>query len=102
MVTSNENCWSKCRFYLLHFYTLFLDYNGDCLICPDDWKKKKVVGNLTNEKIIDVWTKKIFNEIRKSLLNSDRTKAPCNECDVNGLMSGDEYAKKWDEYYKKQ
>ena len=83
-------------------YTLFLDYNGDCLICPDDWKKKKVVGNLTNEKIIDVWTKKIFNEIRKSLLNSDRTKAPCNECDVNGLMSGDEYAKKWDEYYKKQ
>ena len=81
-------------------YTLFVDYNGDCLICPDDWKKKKVVGNLKNEKIIDVWNKKIFHEIRKSLLKGDRTGDPCNECDVDGLLSGDSFAKKWGEFYK--
>lgn len=83
-------------------YTIFVDYNGDCLICPDDWKKKKVVGNLKNEKILDIWTKKIFHEIRKSLLNNDRTGSPCNECDVNGLMSGGEFANKWNEYYQKK
>jgi radical SAM protein with 4Fe4S-binding SPASM domain len=81
-------------------YTLFVDYNGDCLICPDDWKKKKVVGNLNKEKIIDVWEKKIFHEIRKSLLKGDRTGDPCNECDVDGLKSGDEFAKKWSKFYK--
>ncbi len=82
-------------------YTLFVDYNGDCLICPDDWKKKLVVGNLKKEKIIDVWEKKIFHEVRKSLLKGDRSNAPCNECDVDGLLSGNEFAKKWSEFYEK-
>ena len=82
-------------------YTLFVDYNGDCLICPDDWKKKLVVGNLKKEKIIDVWEKKIFHEVRKSLLKGDRSHSPCNECDVDGLLSGNEFAKKWGEFYEK-
>ena len=82
-------------------YTLFVDYNGDCLICPDDWKKKLVVGNLKKEKIIDVWEKKIFHEVRKSLLKGDRSHSPCNECDVDGLLSGNEFAKKWSEFYEK-
>lgn len=82
-------------------YTIFVDYNGDCLICPDDWKKKKIVGNLKSEKLIDVWEKKIFHEIRKSLLKGDRTGSPCNECDVDGLLSGNEFKNKWEEYYQK-
>jgi radical SAM protein with 4Fe4S-binding SPASM domain len=82
-------------------YTLFVDYNGDCLICPDDWKKKKIVGNVKNEKIIDVWKKKIFHEIRKSLLKGDRSKDPCKECDVDGLKSGKEFKDKWLDYYQK-
>ncbi len=82
-------------------YTLFVDYNGDCFICPDDWKKKLVVGNLKKEKIIDVWEKKIFHEVRKSLLKGDRSHSPCNECDVDGLLSGNEFAKKWGEFYEK-
>ena len=82
-------------------YTLFVDYNGDCLICPDDWKKKLVVGNLKKEKIINVWEKKIFHEVRKSLLKGDRSHSPCNECDVDGLLSGNEFAKKWGEFYEK-
>ena len=81
-------------------YVLFVDYNGDCLICPDDWKKKKIVGNLKNEKIIDVWKKKIFHEVRKSLLKGDRSKDPCNECDVDGMKSGNEFKDKWLEYYQ--
>jgi radical SAM protein with 4Fe4S-binding SPASM domain len=83
-------------------YVIFIDYNGDCLICPDDWQKKAIVGNLQKEKIIDVWTKKLFHEIRKSLLNEDRSHKPCNKCDVNGLISGNEFKTKWQEYYQKK
>ena len=83
-------------------YTIFIDYNGDWLICPDDWKKKKVVGNLLKEKLIDVWEKKLFHEIRKSLLKGDRSNSPCNECDVDGLVNGNEFKTKWENYYQKE
>ena len=46
-------------------YCLFIDYNGDCLICPDDWKKK-IVGNIKREKIIDVWEKTFSRNKKKS------------------------------------
>ena len=62
---------------------------------------KKVELNLKKEKIIDVWEKKIFHEVRKSLLKGDRSHSPCNECDVDGLLSGNEFAKKWGEFYEK-
>ena len=26
-------------------YTFFLDYNGDVLMCPHDWGKKRILGN---------------------------------------------------------
>ena len=81
-------------------YTIFVDYNGDCLICPDDWKKKKVVGNVYKEKVIDIWNKKTFHDVRKSLIKGDRTKEPCNECDVDGLLSGNEFKEKWQTYYQ--
>ena len=32
-------------------YTFFLDYQGDVLMCPHDWGKKLILGNLKNEKI---------------------------------------------------
>ena len=31
----------------------------------------------------------------------DRSHSPCNECDVDGLLSGNEFAKKWGEFYEK-
>ena len=31
-------------------YTFFMDYNGDVLMCPHDWGKKRILGNLYNQK----------------------------------------------------
>ena len=71
-----------------------------------DIEEKQVTAavkkGLQKEKIIDVWTKKLFHEIRKSLLNGDRSHKPCNKCDVNGLISGNEFKTKWQEYYQKK
>ena len=69
-------------------YTFFLDYQGDVLICPHDWGKKLILGNLNNEKLIDIWFSNKSLEIRKRLNNSDRNFDPCNVCDVIGTLMG--------------
>lgn len=69
-------------------YTFFLDYQGDVLMCPHDWGKKIILGNLNNEKLLDIWFSKKSFSIRKMLNQSNRNFAPCNVCDVDGTFMG--------------
>ena len=78
-------------------YTFFLDYNGDVLMCPHDWGKKNILGNLLNQSVKDVWLSKLANESRKRLIKSDRGFSPCDVCDVTGTMIGKKHAKAWEE-----
>jgi radical SAM protein with 4Fe4S-binding SPASM domain len=69
-------------------YTFFLDYQGDVLMCPHDWGKKLVLGDLNKEKLKDIWFSKKFMAIRKILNKSNRNFKPCNVCDVEGTFMG--------------
>ena len=69
-------------------YTFFLDYQGDVLMCPHDWGKKLILGNLNKEKLIDIWFSKKSMGIRKQLNKSNRNFIPCNVCDVEGSFMG--------------
>ena len=77
-------------------YTFFLDYQGDVLMCPHDWGKKIILGNLKKEKMIDIWFSKKSMKIREMLNNSNRNFSPCNVCDVVGTFMG----KKNSTYFK--
>ena len=77
-------------------YTLFFDYLGDVLMCPHDWGKKVILGNLKKEKLIDIWFKDKTIKIRNILVNSNRNFSPCNVCDVDGTLMGKTNA----EYFK--
>tara|TARA_Y100001958_G_C21096317_1_gene447786 strand:+ start:36 stop:923 length:888 start_codon:yes stop_codon:yes gene_type:complete len=77
-------------------YTFFLDYQGDVLICPHDWGKKIILGNLEKNKLIDIWFSSKAMQIRKKLVNSNREFSPCNLCDVQGTFMG----KKNSTYFK--
>ena len=70
-------------------YTFFLDYQGDVLMCPHDWGKKVILGNLNNEKLLDIWFNKKSMKIRQLLNNSNRNFTPCNVCDVEGTFMGE-------------
>ena len=70
-------------------YTFFLDYQGDVLMCPHDWGKKIILGNLNKEKLIDIWFSKKSIGIRKMLHKSNRNFTPCNVCDVEGTLMGE-------------
>ncbi|MBL6857118.1 MAG: SPASM domain-containing protein [Pelagibacteraceae bacterium] len=70
-------------------YTFFLDYQGDVLMCPHDWGKKLILGNLNQNKLLDIWFSKKSMSIRKMLNNSNRNFSPCSICDVDGTMMGE-------------
>ena len=76
-------------------YTFFLDYNGDVLMCPHDWGKKRILGNLYKDTLLNIWTSKFAKTTRKRLNNSDRNFSPCNVCDVKGTLIGNKHAKAW-------
>lgn len=74
-------------------YTFFLDYQGDVLMCPHDWGKKIILGNLVKENFLDIWFSKKSLKIRKLLNNSNRNFSPCNVCDVEGTFMGEKNSK---------
>ena len=73
-------------------YTFFLDYQGDVLMCPHDWGKKVILGNLNKNKLLDIWFSKQSIKIRQMLNNSNRNFKPCNVCDVEGTLMGEKNA----------
>ena len=84
---------SKC-FY--PSYTFFMDYNGDVLMCPHDWGKKVILGNMYRDTFFNIWTSKKAILIRKKLTNADRSFSPCNVCDVKGDLIGRKHSEAWE------
>ena len=58
-------------------------------MCPHDWGKKIILGNLKTEKLIDIWFSNKSMKIRNILVNSNRNFSPCNVCDVEGTLMGE-------------
>lgn len=84
------------------FYQILVDYDGSVLLCPHDWGKKLVVGNLNHQSIQEVWTSSVMRGVRMSLAAADRNFAPCDVCDVDGRRMGQSHFDKWMEYYRTQ
>ena len=78
----NQSCY-------IPSYTFFLDYQGDVLMCPHDWGKKIILGNLIKEEFLDIWFSVRSLKIRNMLNNSNRKFSPCNICDVEGTLMGE-------------
>lgn len=76
-------------------YSLMIDWNGDVLLCSQDWHKKRKFGNLTSSTLCDVWFSTGMSRYRTKLLDGDRSNHPCNLCNVLGTRLGGEHAVKW-------
>jgi len=70
------------------FYKMFVDWNGDVLFCANDWGRTKVVGNLFQQSVEEVWLGKDMKKIRLKLTKGDRNFKPCMTCSVNGTLVG--------------
>ena len=70
------------------------------MICPCDWEKRLVVGNLKKGSIFDVWNSTEMKGVRLRLINNDRSKPPCSACDIDGLLYAKLHFEAWKDYYE--
>ena len=81
------------------FYQVLVDYDGSVLLCPHDWGKKLIVGNLHQQTIHELWNGRVMRRVRLNMAKSDRRFAPCDECDVDGTLMGRSHFDQWMTYY---
>jgi radical SAM protein with 4Fe4S-binding SPASM domain len=81
-------------------YQFLIDWNGDVFLCPQDWQRRVTMGNIMQESVFGIWSGKIFEKYRKSLLKGKRNLNPCNSCNAQGTLLGQSHAKIWREMYK--
>jgi len=73
------------------FYQLYVDWDGNILVCQNDWGRKGIIGNIKQSTIKDIWLGKEFNKYRKELQQGKRYKlSPCNTCNIQGTRYGKE------------
>ena len=81
-------------------YQFLIDWNGDVFLCPQDWQRRRAMGNMMQENIFNIWVGKIITRYRKELLKGKRISSPCNTCNAQGTLLGQNHAKIWRELYK--
>lgn len=81
--------------YYTH-YAIFVDWNGDILLCSQDMYNRTVkFGNIRENNILQIWNDPKMMEFRKKLLTGDRSESPCNKCNANGRIFGQKHAEAW-------
>ncbi len=59
-----------------------IDWDGEVVLCCNDWNHQEVIGNMNYQSIIDVWRGRPLNEIRSYHKNGDFDKVHiCSKCD---------------------
>lgn len=76
-------------------YQLAIDWNGDVLLCVQDWHKKVKFGNVATQPLIDIWTSPALHKRRMALIGGRRCAAPCNGCNTDGTLHGFNHAPLW-------
>lgn len=77
------------------FYSMMIDWNGDVMLCVQDWNKKVKMGNTYSDSLFDIWTSSGFRKYRNMLKKGKRILSPCNACNTNGTLHGGEHLKLW-------
>lgn len=70
------------------FSHAMIDWNGDMLLCSNDWGRALVAGNVIERNFADVWMSETMLNARRRLMAGDRSHAPCATCSVNGTLTG--------------
>lgn len=67
------------------FGSIFIDWNGDYILCCNDWVVMEPLDNVHNTSIIDFYLNNPkLQKYKKMLLKERRSVAPCNNCNFVG------------------
>lgn len=59
---------------------VMIDYSGNVILCCNDYLSSCVLGNLKNQKIIDIWNSTNFKNIRRNLKKGVFDLDLCKKC----------------------
>lgn len=76
-------------------YEMLIDWNGDVLLCPQDWHRKVRFGNVAGQSLLSVWTSPALHKRRRQLIDGRRCEAPCNGCNTDGTLHGFNHVPAW-------
>lgn len=65
------------------FRLLNIDWNGNALVCCQDYHADMSFSNVTEASLVQIWNHPVMNTYRKRLLNKDRSLPICSECDCH-------------------
>lgn len=83
-----ENSTVKAHQCFYPFSRGMIDWNGDMLLCTNDWGRKIIIGSVIKNSIEELWLSGTMREVREKLKLGDRSFAPCSSCNVDGTLSG--------------
>ena len=83
--------------YYTH-YSMMVDWNGDVMLCVQDWNKKVKFGNLNSNSLLEVWQSHNIGKYRRMLGKGFRKLEPCERCNVNGTLHGYNHIELWEKY----
>ena len=77
-------------------YALYIDWNGEILLCCQDMYNRTVsFGNVRERSLLDIWRDQKLTEFRKKLKAGERSESPCDNCNANGMVFGKNHADVW-------
>ena len=78
----------------LPFYKLVIDWNGEVLLCCNDWyRRHRGFGNINKDTLFDIWNGDEFKKVREQLSNGNRVGPSCKNCSIDGTLIGKESVK---------
>lgn len=65
------------------FYTLVVNPDGEVTVCCGDWKRKLVVGDVSKQKLSEIWNGKPLKKLWVDMLSGNREKYEmCQKCQI--------------------
>jgi len=75
------SCFSSCC--ILPFYQMNILFNGDILLCCNDWGRNPILGNVANNKLMDIWESEHAKNIKTKILQKNyKSIEACKGCSV--------------------
>jgi radical SAM protein with 4Fe4S-binding SPASM domain len=63
------------------FFHMNIMFNGDVILCCDDWNRSTIVGNIRDKTIRQVWNSPPMNEARRLILKKNYDQiSSCKKC----------------------
>lgn len=64
-----------------------VNWNGDVVLCCQDYEGKVILGNVNDQSIVDIWNNKLIQYYRKNHKNFQFNELKiCNDCDINSHL----------------